>query len=1081
MKNVPNIIDTWETGFFVGNRRAQTRVTVEKDWYLNKTGVSYGTSKRGPFRWYQRADNSQVETELPNVKSVSIDRSIDTDMATCKIDVYNQWMIVNGAVQELAGELGKPGYFSWARGHSQEALARWNQEGNDWQDVLVPDALVRTYQGYGGFNEDGTPMDIADAVEGGYLTLTGVWLADTVQLDAAGILHMDLRDVGKFLAVQQVYPPLVPNNLYPVDFHRWNITNYDATFNARKPTTTGSVQEINPGYLTSSADAWYGHNANIHGHRGSDSVDGNNQTYAMSVGNSGPDKPFATDYWEYSVGGQVNEIYLYPWGGNYTMYISVFENGQWVGNGQGDIPYDPSILFATQSPAVNTGAAIPFVSQQGTTWESGQWYQLGRVFNAEKIRITFRHETASAYGPWFYRCGIRELKVRVNTLVTSPPADPWVYSMDTWNDPNAINETGYICVADDGQVFAFGDAKTSAQNDGKGYDDKAWRIRSNPAGTGYWVLQTNGRVHSYGDAVHHGDPITGGDVYNGWVDIVPTYTGAGYWVFAKNGTVRHYGDAPSYGSVADDSSLSYWGGDAGNRKVVAAGGLYTDYGYAAVNANGHVQVFGAANYYGQIENRNKLFIMETPTSLRYAESEDGYYILGGQGIVQHFGGGPFDVSWGRPEDASYNVPAYQQTSYEEFRQIMWDMALAGQGDGFDGFYLQEADGLVFPYGNASDYGSPGKTGQRRTPGNYLDYSDIVKWFLAISGFLFYSGPQEDGGGFTWFKLEGDTVTGPHGDYIVQRGLYGDSADVGGPFPPVYGNIESTGAYADDPIDPGEWDKQTVYQCITKMKEIVGYIFYIDDEGAARFQSPNWWSIGNFWNDGTPTDYIPELDERVHVTDYQVAFGDSSLRSEIIISTEDPTEGNSTTITTRFVPASAQILRGMVNPAMWINGVFQNAKEQEIMAELIALHIWFQQRVGQVSCAANPCIQIDDQIRIFERTTAETYVHYVRGVSTQHDLDTGEYTMNLTTNWLGTEDGWIITADSVPVDGQLNPTTQHWSTISPIEISPDLQEWLKDSPAAAVKQAVQNNFGIVDVAPYNNLDAPPDQGTGAANG
>src|SRR5690606_32042012 len=73
---------------------------------------------------------------------------------------------------------------------------------------------------------------------------------------------------------------------------------------------------------------------------------------------------------------------------------------------------------------------------------------------------------------------------------------------------------------------------------------------------------------------------------------------------------------------------------------------------------------------------------------------------------------------------------------------------------------------------------------------------------------------------------------------------------------------------------------------------------------------------------------------------------------------------------------------------------------------------FAQRRGQVTCLANPAIQVNDQVRIYERTTSETYIHYVRGISTSHDLDTGDYTMTLTTNWLGTEDDWIITADSL---------------------------------------------------------------------
>ncbi len=98
---------------------------------------------------------------------------------------------------------------------------------------------------------------------------------------------------------------------------------------------------------------------------------------------------------------------------------------------------------------------------------------------------------------------------------------------------------------------------------------------------------------------------------------------------------------------------------------------------------------------------------------------------------------------------------------------------------------------------------------------------------------------------------------------------------------------------------------------------------------------------------------------------------------------------------------------MVKPAMWVNGLFVDADRRQIMAELIAMHIWFSKRQGQTTCVANPNIQINDQVRLFERQSAETYIHYVRGVSTNHDLDTGVYTMTLTTHWLGDHDDWSI--------------------------------------------------------------------------
>jgi hypothetical protein len=55
------------------------------------------------------------------------------------------------------------------------------------------------------------------------------------------------------------------------------------------------------------------------------------------------------------------------------------------------------------------------------------------------------------------------------------------------------------------------------------------------------------------------------------------------------------------------------------------------------------------------------------------------------------------------------------------------------------------------------------------------------------------------------------------------------------------------------------------------------------------------------------------------------------------------------------------------------------------------------------------------------------LHYVRGVNTHHDLDAGEYTMTLTTHWLGNGDDWAISTnvDDAGSSGKfyISPTVQ----------------------------------------------------------
>ncbi len=258
-----------------------------------------------------------------------------------------------------------------------------------------------------------------------------------------------------------------------------------------------------------------------------------------------------------------------------------------------------------------------------------------------------------------------------------------------------------------------------------------------------------------------------------------------------------------------------------------------------------------------------------------------------------------------------------------------------------------------------------------------DYSDIIKDLALFSGFLLY-----------------------------------DPNIAGSAAPQVYGNIESTGSYSSEQLPDELFDKRPVIDAMTELKETVGYVMYIDDEGGLQFRSPNYWSYGNnILSTGQRISEIPEIDERVNLFDYSASRNDESLRSLIIISSEDPNDAGDTTITTKIIPQTAEGLRGLLKPAMWVNGLFQNADEQQIMAELISLHIWFAQRIGQVTCVANPALGIDDQVRIYERQTGEVFLHYVRGINTTHDLDSGTYTMTLTTHWLGTGEDWAVTDDA----------------------------------------------------------------------
>lgn len=1018
MRNLSQIWDVWLSGApKIGASRPNSVLTVEKDWYLTKTGRKIGKSKRGPFRWWQNDDNDQVETEIPNLKSINIDRSIETDAASCSIEIYNTSLDADDVPPAaVAQRVGAAGWFTWARGKSSDSLARWNQETNEWEDVITPNALLRTYQGYGGHDKAWS-----DARDDGDIALTGAWLVDSVEIGVTGVIRLRCRDMAKLLIEQQLYKPLVPDKEYPLKWCRWYYKEFDASFDPRPAPTPpgGPANTVGLTYKWSSGDAWYGFNSTLHGHTPTDSLDGNTETFALSVGNSHPSRSFCADYFEYQPSGPVDNIYIHPWGGNYEMYISIKENGRWVtGSDAGNIEYDHTPLCATQT-CIDTGTDVPYVLRTGTGWETGQWHRLPRQFNAERIRITFRNHTQSPWGPWYYRCGIREIRAGYGAVATNSGTAtvPWVFSID--HHPTGA---GYWCVDESGRVFAFGDCREHTKTGGGAHDAYAVTIISTESGEGYWVLLENGRVQSYGDADHFGDAA---NQATDFIDMARTPSGDGYWLVRRDGTVHEFGDATNHGDMPYLPGLR----DPASYTATGIESHPSTDGYWICNGKGQVRGFGSLSSLGSVSSG--LTGNEWVRGFKRNAAGDGYWLLGGSGRVWSFGAASHHGNF------SDGISAFSESEESAFRKLLWQIAPNPDGTGYG---LQHADGTITFLGDFDFYGNPGGMGTIRLPGNYEDYTDIVKHLLLWSGWLFKS----------------------------------DSYDADEE-PPVYGNMENTGAWAEECLPEEEFDKKNVIDAINVIKEIVGYLFWIDDEGAAHFESPNWWGIGNFYEDGSQTDFIPELDQDTVLTDYRINFTDQDARSQIIIGTEFPEQAGKTTVSTKYTPGTADVLRGMVKPAMWINGMFGDRKEQRIMAELIAMHIWFSMRTGSVTALANPAIQINDQVRIFEEQTAETYIHYVRGMSTTHDLDSGRYEMTLDTHWLGDYDEWVITRNAIPDDGDL---------ARQIRISQALMDWLENMESQSVEIARLRGFvhdSELEATTKTADAAIPDGAPGAADG
>ena len=427
---------------FIGVNKPHGRVTVEPAWQLNMTGEVYGKLDKGPYRYWAYEDGSQVELEVPNVESIDISRSLDQEAATCTIVMHNQFHDDNDQTPPNLQQVGNPGYYSFGYGSAPDKADEWGHVEHAWSNILVPNALLRTFQGYGGYVESNgelIPKDIDTAVTDGDLVITGVWLIDTVSLGTSGKIRLQCRDMGKLLIEQLIYPPLIPDRYYPPKWYRYDYETVPGTpgddgVPDEEPLILGEAQLR---YEDSSVERWLGANSSVGGlapraftHNETEVSFGHGWFYWN-------DGTYAKDWWQAECETEINEIYISPAGappnGDYFTWISVMENGVW--QGADTIPYDGDDIgnniqiHHSDKPSLETGiefvksTAVEVSGSVNENVENGTWIKLDRVYKAERIRVTFASTWESPWGPNPYRSGVASIRAQLENIdvVTNEP------------------------------------------------------------------------------------------------------------------------------------------------------------------------------------------------------------------------------------------------------------------------------------------------------------------------------------------------------------------------------------------------------------------------------------------------------------------------------------------------------------------------------------------------------------------------------------------------------------------------------------------------------------------------------------
>lgn len=148
--------------------------------------------------------------------------------------------------------------------------------------------------------------------------------------------------------------------------------------------------------------------------------------------------------------------------------------------------------------------------------------------------------------------------------------------------------SGYWLVAEDGGVFAFGNAPFHGSTGGITLNSPMVGAAAHPSGNGYWLTASDGGIFAFGSAPFRGS--TGGMRLNAPVVGMAAHpSGDGYWLVASDGGIFAFGSAPFLGSTGSLQLAA---------PIVGMASPSEPSGYWLAARDGGVFTFGELQFYG---------------------------------------------------------------------------------------------------------------------------------------------------------------------------------------------------------------------------------------------------------------------------------------------------------------------------------------------------------------------------------------------------------------------------------------------------------------------------------------------------
>lgn len=995
----------WLAGEYIGDSRAIARVTIQQG------AVSAHENNNRSIIF----NNDNTPIEVTAIKSVTWNRSLDADVADCTIQIWNTADLQVGEQPYDVAELGLPGIYTY-----QLDDAKYGRIPNEIGQLIVPDNIIRTYEGWG-FDAGEVPESDPNLVS------TGTWLIDEVTYDVnEGVITVQARDFGRILLDQVAFPPVVPDSYYPLWFKPGGSYSYNP------PTVTTGNAPNNPNY--SGPTGAPTHVVVVEGDgrldvtfEEPDLIPGashdlpaayvSGDTYRTPVGYY-VHFPVIDKWYSANGPGQVNGA-IYLWGDATRVSESA------IGNIQSNLV----ALFATFGEGHRIEDYIPRTAVvQYYVYVDGRLQPIALGKDDRSFAVTglingnvYDVELAAVYRS--FENGAKQIGVRAGSTVSPNQGGPEV-------NPNTISVLGTTFSFDhsgsgsiswtviqykgSGQgsdfrrvhTFTSADAPTATTTlppfDGNDeeYSYLVYGTQGGDVGPGASQFASSGQADFYRPPAESAPPIadyTAGSAQPITPDqAIPRDTVAVDASPSWSSRLERAADPDSIRSselanlkkALDGDESSYWSSDI---RPSSSSWVFAELSIPATtlamvrvktrrpNVMAYVCVYSQGQWRSYSSSHN---------------APDGTKYLLASALPEASG------------DFFFQEPVAGVTKVRVVLRNLYESEVLGRGNPGTRYHAEitelqahapkaapsdpnDTDLAVKEAHSVTTIGRPAGEGATR----YGDYTDIVKILLGWGGFLWpYNG--------TIRKSDGTDETITFGDAPFNIGPAYDLS-LGGDYGRIWGDLENSGTSGPADLEVPMFDKKPLMDIINEIRDILGFVFYVDEDGGVVWRHMNIYNLGNWILNRSPragwTAERVTLDERINLMSLSTTISSANVREGIYVANEDVTASGGSR---GYNPNPI----GLRRVAGWTDQGFQTKEECTKMAEQIGIRQMLTYRQSSAQIPGYPGIQVNDQVQIRERQSQEDYIHLVTGISSSNDLVSGVYTYDLTTHWLGTDPG-----------------------------------------------------------------------------